>query len=239
MTNKESFKDKVDLIYEYDEKTPLFVRKAFNEIEKNNNENAIEILKKGIEHYSFYPVPYFILGKAYTITGEYKLAEEAFIKGAGLINSSKTLTYYLNELEKNKKERILFEGRGRGNVFYTKEREVRQVNDEPVIIPEEKIEKLTVDKIDVNDQLEELAQKLVNAKKPQIDHESEIKEIPQPVEEKKIVSETLANIYIAQGEYKEAVKVYEALLQNNPARKGYYLNRIKEIKEQLDMGEEW
>ncbi len=235
---QESFKEKVDLIYEYDEETPLFARKAFNEIENNNSEGAVKILRKGIELYPSFPVAYFILGKAYKIAGEYQLAEDAFRKGSEMIRSDKSLNFYLNELEKNKRDRILFEGRGRGDVFYAKERETRKLVDEAISFPNDDIFEQK-EKFNVDEQLEELAQKLSKAKKPELNKDAELKEFKPLTEEKKIVSETMANIYLNQGEFKEAVKVYEQLIKEKPAKKDYYKRRIKEIKEQLDMGEEW
>ena len=45
-------------------------------------------------------------------------------------------------------------------------------------------------------------------------------------------SETLANIYLAQGEKNEAIKIFELLIERNPEKKGYYLGKISEIKSQ-------
>ena len=49
-----------------------------------------------------------------------------------------------------------------------------------------------------------------------------------------IVSETLANIYITQGEFREALKVFEKLLNKNPQKRDYYLQKINEIKAELE-----
>jgi len=49
-------------------------------------------------------------------------------------------------------------------------------------------------------------------------------------ERSKIISETLAKIYLSQGERSEAIKVYERLIKKNPLKEGYYLEKIKQIQ---------
>lgn len=48
-----------------------------------------------------------------------------------------------------------------------------------------------------------------------------------------LVSETLANIYISQGELKEAIKIYEKLIERKPENKEKYLQSIEELKSRL------
>ncbi len=88
----------------------------------------------------------------------------------------------------------------------------------------------------VDKSLDELAKKISRAKIPEISSdlimpETDFVELP---EESMIVSETLAKIYLAQGEYNEAVKVYQKLCVKNPDKKEYYDKKIKEIKEEFN-----
>lgn len=48
-----------------------------------------------------------------------------------------------------------------------------------------------------------------------------------------LVSETLANIYISQGEFKEAIKIYEKLIERKPDNKQKYLDAIEELNSRL------
>jgi len=48
-----------------------------------------------------------------------------------------------------------------------------------------------------------------------------------------IVSETLAKIYLAQGEIKEAIIIYEKLSKKEPSRLEYFSQRISELKSKL------
>jgi hypothetical protein len=48
-TENIEFNKKVNLIYEYNRNTPLFVKVAHTELEKNNIDEAIEILNTGLK----------------------------------------------------------------------------------------------------------------------------------------------------------------------------------------------
>lgn len=52
--------------------------------------------------------------------------------------------------------------------------------------------------------------------------------------DKLIVSETLAKIFIAQGELKEAISVYEKLIDEKPENKAKYVHSIEELKSRLE-----
>jgi tetratricopeptide (TPR) repeat protein len=49
-----------------------------------------------------------------------------------------------------------------------------------------------------------------------------------------LVSETLAKIYISQGELKEALKIYEKLIERKPESREKYLQSIEELKSRLE-----
>ena len=52
----DAFNQKVSLIYEYNNKSPLFARVAVNEIEKNNIDEAIRILTDGLNNHPDFSV---------------------------------------------------------------------------------------------------------------------------------------------------------------------------------------
>lgn len=104
----DAFNQKVSLIYEYNNKSPLFARVAENEIEKNNIDTAIKILTEGLINHPDFSVAYFLLGKAHTIQGNYGQALKSIKKGSELIHSPKTFDYYLREIDAIKKQRQLF-----------------------------------------------------------------------------------------------------------------------------------
>lgn len=223
-TDKHSFEQKISLIYEYNKRSPLFARKASIEIENNNVESAIEILKNSFKEFPTYPVPFFILGKAYALLGKYLEAEESFRRGSELIQSPETFQHYLNEIENFKRNRLAFAMNTRAGL---KEDEVR-----PAIIPQLQIEEPQHD-----NQLEELAQRLSSAKikrpsESDQDFRINLPDVPA-ADEINIASDTLASIYESQNQFDEAIKVYEKLIQKNPSKSDEYIMKIKVLSEKI------
>jgi len=205
-TSAETFNDKVNLIYEYNKRSPLFVRVANSEIEKNNSARAAEILHDGLSIYPHYPTAHILLGKALMLLGKYKEALDSFRKGSELVNSHRVYEYYVQEVETLKKQRVLFEP-----------------SPKPGFLEEKDGQKSST--ISLQEELSSF------------DSMSVIKTEPtsaKPAAGESIVSETLANIYITQGEFKEALKIYERLLIKNPQKRDYYLKKIEELKAELE-----
>ena len=259
-TSTDILNEKVELIYEYDNSSPLFVRVANLEVERNNLERAIEILNKGLELYPTYPSGYMVLGKAFLLKGDYENANECFKTGSDLIQSPKSYGYYQNDLESIKKQRSPFQNlkiqdfakakiaeesvnASKGGIstiesFSAKKNEeasIPAVDDNVINVPE------SFDNT-IENRLDEIAKDLSSIKiqsEPEQMKEPEKPVKPEPPANEKtnkiIPSETLAKIYISQGEFREAISVYKKLLVTEPSKKLYYASRIKEIEEQLDI----
>ncbi|HSD62658.1 MAG TPA: tetratricopeptide repeat protein [Ignavibacteriaceae bacterium] len=204
--SSQTFSEKVNLIYEYNKQSPLFVRVANNEIEKNNFERALEILNEGIIDYPNYPVAHIMLGKTLNLLGKYKEALDAFRKGSELINSNKVYEYYRREVESLKKQRIFLETNKSGSA----------------------IENDNVIRAGKNISLEEELSSFDSLEGQRTNS------ISLKTGSDSIVSETLANIYVNQGEFREAIKILEKLLNKNPQKKDYYLQKINDIKAKLE-----
>ncbi len=226
----EAFNQKVSLIYEYNNKSPLFARVAENELEKNNIDNAIKILTEGLINHPDFSVAYFLLGKAHTIKGNYGQALKCIKKGSELAHSPKTFDFYLREIDAIKKQRQLF------NVSRWAEAASDQT------FPQTGQEQLPTEQhgeIKTSETIEDTLNKLT----AEIEGTSKvIREAKQKIEENRvkefsnndfIVSETLAKIYITQGEFKEAISVYKKLKQKNPEKESYFDSKITELKAKL------
>ncbi len=229
----EIFNNKVNLIYEYNKLSPIFVRMANNEIEKNNIDKAIEILNQGLNLYPNYATAYFILSKANILIGRYAEAKKAIEKGSELIHTSKTREFYLKELENIRKQRSLFETRTKNPFLPAEEETLKKEPDlfnENLENSEEEVSSVEEDK-----SLEQLAQEISSAKINANTSEEE-KDFPEESynDDNMIVSETLAKIYIAQGELIEAKNIYNKLINKNPDLKDYYLSKINDINSQLE-----
>ncbi len=205
-TSSEIFNDKVNLIYEYNKRSPLFVRVANSEIEKNNTARAAEILKEGLTVYPDYPTAHILLGKTLMLLGQYKEALDSFRKGSELVSSHKVYDYYMQEVEALKKQRSLFES-----------------SHKPAFLEGDELQK--GNKISLEQELSSFDS--MSDKKAESTSS-------RPVSGDSIVSETLANIYITQGEFREALSIFERLLTKNPQKKEYYLKKIEELKSELE-----
>lgn len=206
-SSSQTFNDKVNLIYEYNKQSPLFVRVANSEIEKNNIEKAVEILNDGLSLYSNYPVAHILLGKALMLMGKYKESLDSFRKGSDLVNSHKTYEYYLQEVENLKKQRTLFESSHSPGFIYGTE--AKEGHEKKISLENE------LSSFDSMDDRKESS-------------------VSSGAGGDSIVSETLANIYITQGEFKEALSIFERLLKKNPQKQEYYSQKISELKAKLE-----
>ncbi len=191
-------------IFKLNNKSLLFARVASDAIKDGEYEKALSILNNGIMQFDEYPTPFFLMGDLLIKLGKTKEARNAFQKGNSLLNNSNTLNHYLNLIPDSN------------------ENVATEVEPEP---PE-----------DSDDDLVELADKLQTAK-IEIDHEDYSKPTnefqSESIDEfkplKGLVSETLASIYLNQSNYKEAIAIYETLIDIQPERAEYFKTKLAEI----------
>lgn len=229
----EIFSGKVNLICEYDKSSPLFVRQANTEIDNNNVERAIEILTGGIKLYPEYPTAFIMLGKSYALIGDYSKALHHIKTGTELIHSKKSYNHYLKEVENIKKQRSLF-SESKGNVFIT-DNDIFEERTHPDLFQEESKTVASLKSDFVPDRIEK-NEKHFPSKSDEVNVESKsYSPVLSGIDEgSTIVSETLAKIYAAQGEYEEAISVYEKLILKSPAKKEFYIKIINELKAKLN-----
>ena len=234
----ETFSNKVSLIFEFNKKSPLFIRKADQEIRNNQIERAVEILLAGLKVYPDYAAAHFILGRAYSLLGQFNFALKSIKTGSVLINSPQTYDYYLKEIDSARKQRSLFDSTSRTSFFSS---EIESAP--PVIIPEVINEKeiqlpegIENQFEDIDDRLEEIARDISHAKLNESPSSLsyDMSNIDNFIAQDMFVSETLAKIYITQGEFKEAIEVYQKLIKKTPSKQEYYLQRISELQSQLE-----
>lgn len=233
----EIFSNKVSLIYEFNKKSPLFLRKADEEIRNNHIEKAVDILNAGLKIYPDYAAALFLLGRAYSLLGQFNLSLKFIKNGCALINSPKTYDYYLKEIDSARKQRSLFDSSTRNSFFSTEFEEpsgtlLQEIQDD------DKLNNIIDSKkdIDIEDRLEEVARNISSARLNESNSNTdyELSNSDTLGEQDMFVSETLAKIYIAQGELLEAIGVYQKLVKKTPAKQDYYLQRISDLKSQLE-----
>jgi len=211
------------LIYERDNSSPLFLRIAGSYLQSNNPENAISILENGLKNFPDHPLAFILLGKANVMSNDIGSAVDFFRKSSELLNTHRIYEHYKKEFNLPDKKVSPFDT-SRGSVF---------MNSSEDEIPE--IKDAVAGKLQpVEERLEEIAQELMNKR---LDHNDNItlRESEQQQyspDKSKLATETLANIYLSQGQKNEAVKIYELLIIRNPGNKEYYLNKIRNLKKQ-------
>ena len=158
----EKFDEKVNLIYEYDKKSPLFIRVANTEINNNNVEKAIGIINQGLDDYPQYAAAYLLLGKAYMLLGNYSSALKNIKTGSDMIHSKQTYDFYLNEIEEIKKQRSFF-GISKRTGFLSSEDKEENENQTDFFMKETAV-KENSKAAPIDERLDELAKEISSAK---------------------------------------------------------------------------
>jgi tetratricopeptide (TPR) repeat protein len=232
-----TFKDervekRISLLFEFNVHSPIFARIASSEMEKGNLERAGEILETGLLHHPTYATAYYVYALVLAKLGKKEEAIHHLSKANELMPNDETNADYLKII----------------NEMLPEETQDAATTGAP--IAEDRAE-TSSDGIDTSfsldetfddnsfgdlDDLESLASELENAKIPPI-NESDIDfdKLDNENEGEEIITETMANIYLEQGNTKEAIEVYEKLIKLNPEKEQYYKIRIEEIRQSEDM----
>jgi predicted Zn-dependent protease len=208
------------LIYERDSNSPLFLRTADYFLKNNNPQVAHSILEKGMEIFPEHPLVQILMAKAQYILGNIKESEACFRKASQLLNSEETFTYYKKKFNLPDKRNSPFDS-SRGNIFMNSQEDFNfdeDVANEQAISDEE--------------DFKDLAEKLMNARidRNEFTPATENYKNEFNLDKSKLVTETLANIYLSQGQKTEAIKIFELLASRNPGKREYFLEKIRKIK---------
>jgi len=219
----EKLTERAKLIYERDNNSPLFLRISDSYLQSNNPESAISILENGLKNFPDHPLAFILMGKANVMMNELEMAEYFFKKSSELLNTNRTYTHYKKEFNLPDKQHSPFDT-SRGSVF------IKSSKDDMI-----KIDDVIQDKSQpVEDRLAQIANELMNKRLEQTDkfplRETDQKQYSP--DKSKLATETLANIYLSQGQKNEAIKIYELLTNRNPGKKEYYLEKIRDISSQ-------
>ncbi len=218
--------EKLQLIYEFDNDSPLFARVAHHYLESKDITKAEEVLEHGLSLYPDYPTAHIVMGKVALVKGEYDKAKEHFLTASNLLNSSETLVYYNNKIES----------------IISKEEELKESTRTPFFDEEifntaldENLADEQIEELQDNDELEKLAKEIRKAKIPKqnLIHDEQ-EDFNFEFKNKEIVSETLAGIYFAQGNFNEAIDMYQKLIKIHPEKEMIFNAKILEIKTILE-----
>lgn len=220
-TERDLTLDKIKLIFEFNNSSPLFARVAASEMESANIFDAIKILETGLEQHSHYPTPYLLLALANAYAGREDEARSNAIMGSELLGSSDTLEFYLKKISGIIAERNSLSNAKRP-AFLTE-------------VKEDKVEKIEDEFENLEDKLDILAERLSKAKIVLKGMGETMPEISTPeVKIKRIISDTMAEIFLSQKNYQEAITIYEELLEQKPDKADFYLQKIADLKSLLE-----
>ncbi len=213
--------DKFVLIYEVNNNTPLFSYAASKKLDSGNYTEAIKILEKGIAKFPHYPTPFFLYAKALAFLGKGQEASDVLQKAARLFDESETYQYYeklISEILSRKNT-----ASDNPNVQKLADQEKSENADKPVQATQSEFE----------DNLEVLAKELEDAKIIAADVPQEVIEKHKKLNEanNKIITETLAGIYLDQNVWDKALEIYRELVKIRPEKAGFYRQKIERIEE--------
>ena len=140
----------------------------------------------------------------------------------------------MKELDNIKRQRSLFDSNTKNAFLFENENEPPEETETA-----EELGYLTENSRDlesIEQRLGDIAKRISEAVIPEVVENTEITEA-KPVkfaESNLIVSETLAKIYVNQGEYFEAMEIYKKLIKKNPQKSEYYSQKINEIKSEFE-----
>jgi tetratricopeptide (TPR) repeat protein len=194
--------DKFALVYEFNKDSPLITYKATKEIEAKNYSKALELLPTAIEKYPNHATAYFMYALALAHNGQIELAKEYLFKGDMILKDENTKAHYLKLIEKIDREAA--------GISVNFDDTVNEILDESFLEPEE---------FDPLQDLELLDDSLLD----------EEPVVEQHFEQNSIVTETLAEIYASQGNYEEALDIFEKLKEIKPELTEKFENRITEL----------
>ena len=91
--------DKLALIYEFNQDSPLFCRIASDHLIDGNPAEALKLLEKGLPKYPYYPSAIISYALTLAMLGKKDKAKSSLNRLAGLIYSDQTIKYYLDKIE--------------------------------------------------------------------------------------------------------------------------------------------
>jgi tetratricopeptide (TPR) repeat protein len=194
--------------------SPWFARNAEERLAAGDAAEAARICTEGLVRYPWYATGMLILGRCYEALGRTADAVVEFRKGLRIHPDGGVLRDALVRMEKREREEF--------NVFAEQQIEMlhgtaRTLTFEQYISGKSSEGESTVDFL-----------RQQAARKEEEDNGA--RTVAEPTSTARIVTETLAEIYASQGEYREAIGAYMVLLERRPNESVRFRKRIEELE---------
>lgn len=198
--------------------SPWFARRASERIEAGDTAEAARLCMEGIAEYPWYVTGVYILGKCYEELGRTAEAILEYRRAVALLPDAATVREALARVER--REQGAFE------TFAVQQaavlnRVARSIGFEEYIAGEAGSAEGSADF---------LRKQAEAARHDEVRSGAETKQGPSPPPPARIVTVTLAEIYAAQREYREAVEAYRVLLERRPEDAKEFQKRIRELE---------
>ncbi len=203
--------------------SPSFARLAFYHLKEGHHQKAIDVCTNGLRHFPNYATAHLVLGQCYETMGRSIEAMLEFRRALKCLPDNRALQAMVERCEHREQEAF--------RAFSVERSRKLKEGKETVTF-----EKYTEEGIDQKESTAEfLLKRLQNVKRgvplttaPGGTPEETPPQGPAP---NKIVTATLAEIYAAQGEYKEAIGAYQKLAIQRPIEAERYAKRIAQLEE--------
>ncbi len=216
--------------------SPLFARLAAALLEQGEVTRAIELCEKGMEEYPGYTTGYLIAARCYYAGGQTADAERAIRYILKHHTRHTGALQFLEEI-KNAKGSGLFSQAGHTQAFdeFAENIQSELAGTENTM----DIDDFLAEKSGGQDSIEILVASLESAKiTPPPLEETSFQDQSTPVDPKPlnptIATVTLADIYERQGRYNEAIATYQKLIEQNPADRVRFTQKIEELQKLID-----
>ncbi|MGD0337286.1 MAG: tetratricopeptide repeat protein [Bacteroidota bacterium] len=214
--------------------SPLFARFASVLLEQGEVTRAIELCEKGIEEYPIYPTGYLIAAQCYYAAGRIDDAEKAV---RFILKHHTRHTGALRFLEeiKDTKGGGVFSQVGHTQAFETFSQNMQ--NELSGTENTLDIDDFLAEQPESQESIEALAASLEDAKiTPQpFNNDSFQDNVKNPIPiDPSIATVTLADIYERQGQYTEAIAIYQKLIEQNPADRLRFMHKIDDLQDLIN-----
>lgn len=230
--------------------SPAFAREASQLLHDGDIQRATELCIAGTSKFPNYATGFLILGKCCDIAGRAGDALKAYRHALALLPDHSTLHELARQAEAKGASAMRTEREETDTTqvepapIYApvNESHSRATEVQPPVISPHRVEPITPSPTPVHEASEQtaaestldyLTRRLQNVKriKPNPSTQAESVRV-ENVTSQNFVTPTMAEIYVGQGEYKEAIKAYSELLKQNPAEEKFK-RRVAEIEQLL------
>lgn len=216
--------------------SPLFARLAVALLEQGEVYRAIDLCEKGLEEYPGYTTGYLVAAQCYYAIGQMAEAERSLRYILKHHTRHMGALRFLEEI-KESKNKGLFSPAGHAQAFetYAENMRIELAGSENT----RDIDDLLAEGSDSQNSIEALAASLEGAKITPPPSESPSYQNPSTSANAKphnpsIATVTLADIFEKQGQYAEAIATYQKLIEQNPADRLRFKQKIEELQVLLD-----